>query len=136
MSLTRTGAAVSSAGGRHLRVGVTTALALLGASGVLVHFYTGEAAPSWLDGIPLVVYPTLTVGLFATSTRRFAQWSLLIWAWVMLVTAIITVVPVMTLDAVDGQPVVHYLTHVLCVVLQIPLIVRLAGRLREPVIDS
>ena len=83
---------------------------------------------------PTIVYAALLALWFVPRARTVATWALLVWGVLHLVGgAVLSVLPLPTLPFAPDQSVYHYAFHGLYGVLQVPLIVLSAIRLRRQV---
>lgn len=110
---------------------VLLGLTVVAAAGVLLHNRVDlpTTTVEVLYWGPAVVY--VVAGLLGCVPRLqvAANWALLVWAWAMVITALITMIPSTAGKDFRADPAVHYSIHILIVVLQIPLIVMLLRRL-------
>ncbi|EGD53751.1 hypothetical protein [Gordonia neofelifaecis] len=134
----QTGKAVSPAN-RHSTIRGDLAvllLAILAVAGVLVHNRVDtpdEPLLSPMNVALTAVYLVLAILGFMRITRPAASWMLMIWAWIMVVASLISLMPQATWAGSPTNVDVHYGSHVLFGACQIPLIIILIRRLNGDV---
>lgn len=110
-------------------------LALVGVAATLVHNHddlAGRDFGVFVDAVPVVLYVGLALIGFVSRFRSAASWALLLTAWIFVITALVGLVPRVTMATVPEGYSNHLIAHALVLVMQIPLIVVLVRRLNTP----